>query len=223
MPLSMATDLVDICIENNVQNITLIGGEPTLHPNFFDIVKYIADKDCHISIVTNGLVLKNKSFCDKLKKIDNGKLRLGISLKGSTNNDYKIHCGKNAFESVLLGIENCRENQLQFSLSYVLSSESIKDIEIFAEQIRNRGIQERIVFSFCNDVLLENEEILATNALHPLEINKILSEKYEVLNSILEGNFVLHQSLPLCMCNEIVLDKMAEKNQAKTTDRKSVV
>ena len=217
MPLSMATDLIDISIENNIQNFTLIGGEPTLHPSFFNIVKYIANKNCNISIVTNGVILKDKSFCDKLKALDNGKFRLGVSLKGSTNNDYKIHCGKNAFESVLQGIENCREKKLHFSLSYVLSSESIKNIEIFAEQIRNRGIKERIFFSFCNDVLLENEEVLATNSLHPLEINKIFSEKYEALSIILEDNFVLHQSLPLCMCDEIVLDKMAEKNQAKTT------
>ena len=217
MSLSMAIDLVDICIGNGIQNFTLIGGEPTLHPNFFDIAKYIVNKNCNISIVTNGVVLKDKSFCNKLKEINNGKLRLGISLKGSTNDDYKIHCGKNSFESVLQGIENCRENQLQFSLSYVLSSESIKNIEIFAEQIRSRGIAERIFFSFCNDVFLENEEVLTTNSLHPLEINKILGEKYETLNTILEDNFVLHQSLPLCMCNENVLNKMSEKNQAKTT------
>jgi radical SAM protein with 4Fe4S-binding SPASM domain len=217
MPFSMATDLINICIGNNIQSFTLIGGEPTLHPDFFDIVNYIVDKNCNISIVTNGIVLKDKSFCEKLKNIGNEKIRLGISLKGSTNRDYKIHCGKNAFESVCQGIENCRENQLRFSLSYVLSSESITNIEIFAKQIRNRGIQERIGFSFCNDILLENEELLATNTLHPLEINKILNEKYESLNTILEGNFFIHQSLPLCMCNETILDKMAEKNQAKTT------
>jgi radical SAM protein with 4Fe4S-binding SPASM domain len=217
MSLSLAKDLINICLCNNIKYFTLIGGEPTLHENFFEIIKYLTDNNCNITIVTNGIKLKDISFCEKIKNLDNENIRIGISLKGSSRNDYKILCGSNSFESVLQGIKNCRELQLKFSFSFVISSENIDKIEKFSEEIRFNGINESIAFSYCNDVLFENGEFNTTNSYNPIEIDNILSNKYEKLTAILENKFLLHQSLPLCMCNKQLLDKMKENKQIITS------
>ena len=48
------------------ERISLLGGEPTLHPNFFEIIeilnKYRLETSCEIEVVTNG-------FGDRVKKI----------------------------------------------------------------------------------------------------------------------------------------------------------
>lgn len=47
---------------NNEKNIGLIGGEPTLHPDFENIVKILAEQNKNILLFTNGVYLLNYSF-----------------------------------------------------------------------------------------------------------------------------------------------------------------
>lgn len=57
MPLKDILHVIDLWSKHDIQNIRLSGGEPTLHPNIKEIVKYIKEvcKDIkHIAISTNG-------------------------------------------------------------------------------------------------------------------------------------------------------------------------
>lgn len=47
--------LIDELYNAGTFEIRLTGGEPTLHPDFFEIVKYINDKDFFLSLGTNGV------------------------------------------------------------------------------------------------------------------------------------------------------------------------
>ena len=50
-------------------NITLIGGEPTLRPDLFDIIRFVKDTkpSCRVSLGTNGQKLHDYSFVKQLK------------------------------------------------------------------------------------------------------------------------------------------------------------
>jgi len=45
------------------------GGEPTLHPQFFELMKYAKDKGCKLGIITNGSKLDTE-LSRKLLEID---------------------------------------------------------------------------------------------------------------------------------------------------------
>lgn len=68
-------------------------GEPLLHPQIADMVKYAREKDVasSVEIVTNGALLSHE-LSDAL--IDAGLSRLRISLEGLSSDDYEKHCGK---------------------------------------------------------------------------------------------------------------------------------
>ena len=217
MNLPVAKSLIDICIGNSVRNFILIGGEPTLHNNFFEIIEYIIDKDCEVTVVTNGIKLSSKSICDRLKLFDKDKFSFSISLKGATNFDYHNNCGNAIFSKVLKCIENCKKNDWKYSLSYVISSESIDNIEIFARQVRESGIVDTIGFSYCCDILTREGDFFPNNAIHLIEIDKTLSKKYEILSDILQNKFSLHQVLPLCMCDKKMFDEMTTQKQVYTS------
>lgn len=54
--------IIDNCIENsNVSEFNIAGGEPMLHPQLMDIVKYIVSKGKRCSLITNG-ILMNESW-----------------------------------------------------------------------------------------------------------------------------------------------------------------
>ncbi|MCP4692265.1 MAG: radical SAM protein [Desulfobacterales bacterium] len=71
LPAARFREIVDnlIAAEGAVENITLSGGEPSLHPDFHALVD-IADRPevDRVSLVTNGLrIAEDPEFCDMLK------------------------------------------------------------------------------------------------------------------------------------------------------------
>ena len=133
MPLKMAKHIIDMCVANGVKHFIIIGGEPTIHPNFFDIVKYIVKLGYKVTIVTNGLLFANEIFCEKVSAyIEN--VHISISLKGSNNSYYKEHCGAAAFDTVLQGIRNCKKYKIIYSLTYVLSANNIQTLDIVVQE-----------------------------------------------------------------------------------------
>lgn len=46
-------DLIDQCKKNNISEIIISGGEPFLHPNIVDIIKYANNKHIHVRIISN--------------------------------------------------------------------------------------------------------------------------------------------------------------------------
>lgn len=76
----------------NASNICLGGGEPTLHPNFLEICKYINDiyPTITISIYTNGInsLFNNNEFLKQLSQLNNFYLLLSIYPFPNSKNFY---------------------------------------------------------------------------------------------------------------------------------------
>ncbi len=76
IPFDVLKDRIDAIHRLNALNITLLGGEPLMHPDIVDIVKYCAQKN-QVSITTNGFLL-TQSIIEKLG--DSGLSNLQISI-----------------------------------------------------------------------------------------------------------------------------------------------
>lgn len=216
MKVEIAKELIDISLSVGIKDFKLIGGEPTLHTGLFEILRYLIKNNCKIVIVTNGIILKNKQFCNQINELNYDKIYFGISLKGSSDEEYLQNCGSNAFASVIKGIRNCDEMGLNYSLSYVLTVDNVKYLDIFAKRIKDCNINKPITFSFCNDAISSDDKKYSCKQ-HPLVIDSIFAQKYPSVNFIFNNKLFLHQSLPLCMCNQELLKKMKEKNQVATS------
>lgn len=218
MSIEMVDKLVEMCVLNGISHFIIIGGEPTIHPQFFEILDVIRKKDCKMTIVTNGLRLADEIFCKQLSEFSEI-VHISVSLKGSSDDYYYAHCGAPAFSTVLEGLDNCKKHHITYSLTYVVSSENVSDIDIFAREIRDAGISDFIAFSFCNETIQPSGTFdnVYAKGKHPLRINNIFNSKCENLDKILDGKFSLHQTLPLCMCDETMLYRMIDKNQITTS------
>lgn len=214
MNLDTAKKLIDISINSGVKNFKLIGGEPTIYPYFFEVIEYIIETKASITIVTNGIKLADDKFCIKLKELNYPKLHLGISLKGSTDEDYLRDCGSKGYSKLLTGIKNCDKYGLSYSLSYVLTHENVKLVDIFAKNIKSSGITKPVFMAYCNTVITEEEN---NDVELQLKMDYEFSKKYEVVNSILENKLKIHQTFPLCMCEHTTYTKMLERGQVNTT------
>ena len=90
-------------------------GEPTIHPNFKEIIAYISEFEVLIDFFTNGMHL-TEELCEFLvqKKV----FRVYVSFSGSTKEDYEnVYIGGN-FETVLNGIKLLSKTKKKYQANY---------------------------------------------------------------------------------------------------------
>jgi MoaA/NifB/PqqE/SkfB family radical SAM enzyme len=52
--------IADLHEKSNTRHLSLLGGEPTLHPDFISFVKYLVDREFHVNVFTSGIMSKNR-------------------------------------------------------------------------------------------------------------------------------------------------------------------
>jgi radical SAM protein with 4Fe4S-binding SPASM domain len=100
-------DLINQMVEANVGFLAISGGKPIMGHRFWDVLEYAA-KFLHISIATNGTLLKDKSLVDRLA--DNGAKNVFVSLDGATHESHEFIRGKGSFDRTISGIRNLTAN-----------------------------------------------------------------------------------------------------------------
>jgi tetraether lipid synthase len=84
------------------------GGEPTIHPQFFEICAMARDMGfSHIQAATNGILLADPEFTQKAK--ENGLTNLYLQFDGISDDIYRRTRGAALMEKKLACIENARK------------------------------------------------------------------------------------------------------------------
>ena len=87
--------------------IQLSGGEPTIHPDFFDIVQMAVDKGIkQVYINTNGLLLAKKDFADRLAK-HGPKVSVYLQFDGFKSSTYEQLRGRDLTDIKKRALDNC--------------------------------------------------------------------------------------------------------------------
>lgn len=86
-----------------------LGGEPTLHPHFFDFLECALEHGHIVFFASNGLKYLDDVFMRRLAKFS-GKIIPGLSMDGGTANPeiYRIMNNRDCLEQKLQALENLR-------------------------------------------------------------------------------------------------------------------
>jgi len=141
--------LITQAIEWGVKEFVLSGGEPFVREDIFDILEFVKEKNYHIGILTNGIVLTEDFIKRLLPYLGSGALSLSISLDALTP---QIH-------DDIRGTEGCFER-------------TFNSLKILSELKKNYPA---INFNTISIILNENlEELLSlANLLKSLNVNSI--------------------------------------------------
>lgn len=190
--------IVDFCNEAKVKYIIFSGGEPTLYPHLLDILQYIKDKRYKMlpTIVTNGVVLKNKAFCEELVK--SGVSYIDISLKGRDGKECYEIVGQDCFLQQSAAIRNLSSLPIDFTCSMVLTQENIFSLCRTVENAHKNGAKQfSFTFLIDNEQSKENEEIYL-NKHNPFTLIDAFCSQIDELNSI-TNEWWIEYSFPMCM------------------------
>ena len=199
--------VIDFCKEGNIGHIILIGGEPTVYRELFDVIKYAAENGITSSLVTNGVMLSNIEYCKKL--LENGVTNIDISVKGNNIQDFIRVTEFDKFDLVMSAIENLSKLNAEFSCSMVITQENVKT---FCEGVENafKHGAKFVGLSFAYDFCMEEEKdkgyLLKNN---PYQLISDFVSQIETLEKITNGNWSLECGFPLCLYTEEQLNKLS--------------
>ena len=195
--------VVDFCCDAGVKFIFFTGGEPLLYPQILEILQYINSKkqshNIQAAIASNGVVLKNQSFCQKL--VDSGLDYLDISMKGFGSQDWKQATGYDGAEQQLQAIRNVAALNLNFTCSMVVTSASVQTLCEAVQQAQENGARQ---FSFT--FVIDNEPSKTKDLVYLQEhspfklIDSFLAQR-DRLDAI-TTDWWIEYSLPLCAYTE---------------------
>lgn len=114
--------------DRGLRSIELTGGEPTIHPDFYDIFHFSARQFARVSVLTNGTRLNNR-IARLMGKYKNT-IIVQTDLDGSTPEMHdKIRGAARAFARVVQGIKLLASYGVNVRVAMNVTKENLYDIE----------------------------------------------------------------------------------------------
>ncbi|MDR3403562.1 MAG: radical SAM protein [Chthoniobacter sp.] len=134
--------VVDDLSAYQVPALLLSGGEPLIHPQFFDLARYARAKAMRLTLSTNGTLI-TRPVAESLKDI--GFAYVGISLDGigATHDTFRGRTG--AFDKAVAAFRHCKAIGQKVGLRLTLSAPNIADLDQILDFIEAEDI-ERVCF-----------------------------------------------------------------------------
>ena len=115
-------------------DIRLIGAEPTMNPQLFDLIKIARECGHRPSLLTNGLKLRNLEYTKALKK--SGINMLGLSMNGGLDNDmYELMDNGKYAKQKMIALENCFRCKIVPHINVIIVPENIHILKPLTEYI----------------------------------------------------------------------------------------
>lgn len=144
-------------LRSTAKRIAVSGGEPTLHPNFAEIMAYLDGFGTVLSLFTNGLWPSPRATLDILKRC-----RLNtvlITLLGHTAELHDWHTRNGgSFKRTVATLQNCAQEGLPVLVNTVLTTKNIHHIEEIVAFAKGSGA-EYTVFDRLLPIGIEGERL----------------------------------------------------------------
>ena len=144
---------------NNIEQISISGGEPLLHPDILNILRYANDYQVKTQLITNGIFLDK--FCDYIN--NNNYVMAQVSIDG-IGNTHDIMRGIGVFETVDSNL-NKLSSKVSLSIKSTINSYNISQIESIVEYAIQKGAHTVAFSPLCNQGRsVDNHEVHISSA-----------------------------------------------------------
>lgn len=135
-------DVVVDLASYRIPSLLLSGGEPLIHPRFFDLVDLASSQGLKLTISTNGtLITPEKAARLKAANV----AYVGISLDGIGGVHDRFRGKEGAFDAAVRGFRNCHDIGQKTGLRLTLTRHNVENIERILDFIEEQQIQ-RVCF-----------------------------------------------------------------------------
>jgi radical SAM protein with 4Fe4S-binding SPASM domain len=149
----------------NCREISLLGGEPFLNPDWFTIAQTITSYDMKITIVTNGLCMNNE-IISKLKRLQPYAIVISIDGGTSETHDY-LRQQTGSFDACMNVLAKLNDANLPITVITTLNKKNVYELPLLRTLLLNKGIAWQLqiavpVGRFPKELMLSKEEFYAS-------------------------------------------------------------
>ncbi|MEK9183047.1 MAG: radical SAM protein [Patescibacteria group bacterium] len=207
MTLKVAKDAIEIYKGLRTKNVMLIGGEPTIHPHFLEIVQLIHQAGLNPLLVTNGVRFSDLAFAKAT--VAAGIHRVIVSLKGSDDSQYQLLTGRSAFTLVQEGIRNLASNGLKCTVSITICADTLSNFDEILEAAAKSGAKQ-IAVNMERPVII-GKRTYANDMVAPRRMAKSVINIYPKLKNC-GMRATIKLGLPFCLFTEEFIETMLQQN-----------
>lgn len=129
--------VVDDLKQFGVPGLLLSGGEPLIHPRFFDLAAYARQQDLRLTLSTNGTLIDPEA-AQRIKAL--GFAYVGISLDGIGETHDYFRGRQGAFDKAVDAFRHCKAVGQKVGLRLTLSANNIADLDRILSFIEEEDI-----------------------------------------------------------------------------------
>jgi MoaA/NifB/PqqE/SkfB family radical SAM enzyme len=129
--------------------LLLSGGEPLLHPHFWEINEMLRDYLFRSVLLSNGTLI-TKETARKLRVHE-----VQVSLDGTREGHDSIR-GEGTFEKAIRAIDELQKVNIELSVATMIHRRNLKEFDALATLIQSKGIEEWNIDQPCLDGRLKN-------------------------------------------------------------------
>lgn len=212
MSLETAKELVQASVNVGVNYFNIIGGEPTLWPDLFELNKFCKSLDVTTCLVTNAARFGDDEFWEeyKLNPCD----EISISVKSTDINEFRQITKSSFFEQMIKGVErgiNFYKSGVTTVYNSLVGLEGLKRIAVDSRKLGANYF----VVDLCTPVIA-NGGISRGYSIEPRQLAKDIMEMQPFLDELYDGHVEIAIYIPLCLFPESFIEKMMEKRQLTT-------
>ena len=125
IPLEKVKEMIDLYVrcEGKPEVLQISGGEPTLHPDILNILRYAGEKGIRYPVLnTNGIKLAERDFTEKVadtmqnNKYPISKPLIYLQFDGLDDEIYRILRGRPLLDTKMKALENCSDLGMNVAL-----------------------------------------------------------------------------------------------------------
>lgn len=124
--------IIDKIKKTGITSITISGGEPTLHPDFLKLIKYLYSEGFIINILSNGEKFSDNAFFNSFLSLFNGDIdnvRITTTFHSFSEEKYEEQNGvKGSFKKVLSGLQKLDQAGFNIALKQCITKFNYKDL-----------------------------------------------------------------------------------------------
>jgi radical SAM protein with 4Fe4S-binding SPASM domain len=171
--------------------IALMGGEPFLRNDWYDVAKAIKRNRMKLTIVSNGLQIKDK--ISKLKQLNVDCVSLSLDGASPQIHDY-IRGVKGAFKKVLNSIRLLQKESIPISLITTVSKINLKELSRIRDLLLNRNIAWQIQMAipigrFPRELVISREQYYGVSMFIALNLEKYTIKQLPLMGAHCFGYF----------------------------------
>ena len=154
--------MMDTLADQGVMQLTLTGGEPLMHPDFFSVLQYAVKKFPNVMILSNGALMDDESV---VRISDSGVMSVSISIHGTEEVHEALTCVQGSFADSMHAIEKYLQiGRVPIASNFVLNARNKASLGQTANRFHDMGLQFMTITRFV--------PVGVGKAAHDLEISQ---------------------------------------------------